>query len=62
MAIIKCNNTCFNDSRHNVPFKLGEAHTEDERAIEWFKSNGYQVLDEPKTAESKSKKAVKVND
>lgn len=49
MAIIKCNNPNFNDSRCNVAFKNGEAQTENAVAIEWFKANGYKVIeDKPK--------------
>lgn len=46
MAIIKCNNPNFNDSRHNVLFKDGVARTDDEAAIKWFKANGYTVIEE----------------
>lgn len=49
MAIIKCNNPYFNDSRCNVVFKNGIAQTDSATAIEWFKQNGYIVLmKEPK--------------
>lgn len=57
MAIIKCNNPNFNDSRCNVVFKNGVAQTDKATAIEWFKANGYIVLaGEPKQAPRKAKK------
>lgn len=46
MAIIKCPNTSFCDIRVGVKFIDGVGETEDERAIEWFKSNGYTVEEE----------------
>lgn len=53
MAVIKCNNPNFNDSRCNVLFKNGVAETDKAEAIEWFKRNGYVVLINDKTKKAK---------
>lgn len=57
MAIVRCKNKTFSDSRCNVPFKNGEGITNDAAAIEWFKAHGYEVLeDKPATKPRKGNK------
>lgn len=46
MAIIKSENKSFTGERVNVPFVNGQAETTDQWAINWFKNNGYEVIEE----------------
>lgn len=56
MAIVRCSNKTFNDSRCNVPFKDGEARTDNAAAIAWFKAHGYEVLEEKASKARKGQK------
>lgn len=49
MAVIKTKTPNFTGYRASVFFRNGVGSTDDTYLIEWFKSHGYDVEDEPKT-------------
>ncbi|EYE88274.1 hypothetical protein Q428_08725 [Fervidicella metallireducens AeB] len=64
MAVIKAPNSKYNGISAGVQFREGTAQTDNERAIEWFREKGYEVIeeqpspDEPLTEAELKKKSV----
>jgi len=61
MAKIKAPNSEYAGISAGVSFTKGEANTDDPHLIEWFKTHGYEVVEE-KESKGKGKKAEKDSD
>lgn len=58
MAKIKAPNKEYAGISAGVPFTKGEASTDDPHLIDWFKTHGYEVVEE-KGSKGKGKKTEK---
>lgn len=54
MAIIKAPNEKYNGVSASLTFVNGQAETDDEWLIQWFKERGYEVMEEEKKKTKKS--------
>jgi hypothetical protein len=54
MAIIKSPNPKYNGVSASLTFVNGQAETDDEWLIQWFKERGYEVIEEEKKKTKKS--------
>lgn len=59
MAKIIAPNKAYNGISASVPFVEGVGETSDARLLEWFRTHGYEVVEEP-AAESVEKTELEV--